>query len=125
MSFTLSYQVTTAGAGATDFGANIIGSAASFFDTLSVYSNNIPLETINSYGLLQNFLLANTVNIAERNSLSICMGCDCNSGTGIEIDCHTTGVRRYNFTIPLLSILGCNNIDKFIPIGSKLTSSYF
>ncbi len=41
-----------------------------------------------------------------------------NSGTGIEIDCHTAGVRRYNFTIPLLSILECNNIDKFIPIGS-------
>ncbi len=118
LSFTLSYEVTTAAAGGAAFSANIIGSAASFFDTLSVYSNNIPLETINSYGLLQNFLLAKTVNIAERNSLSICMGCYSNSGTGIEIICHTAGVRRYKFTIPLLSILGCNNIEKFIPIGA-------
>jgi len=118
LSFTLTYNITTAQANGVAAVTNLIGSAASFFDNLSVYSNNIPLETINQYGLLQNFLLANTVNIAERNSLSISMGCDSNSNTGIELDFSSTGIKRYSFTIPLLSIIGCNNVDKFIPIGS-------
>ena len=65
LSFTLSYTVgTAANVGGPIF--NLTGSAASFFDTLVLYSNNTPIETINGYGVLQNFLLQNTVNFSER-----------------------------------------------------------
>ena len=118
LSFTMQYTVATAGS-ATAASINLIGSAASFFDTLTIYSNNIPVETVNGYGLLQNFLIANSVSFSERTGgLSICMGCDSNSDAGIEIPYTTAATYRLNFTIPLLSIIGCNSPDKFLPIGS-------
>ena len=119
LSFTMQYTVATASAGGTGLTMNLIGSAAPFFDTLVLYSNNVPIETINAYGLLQNLLIANTVNYSERTGgLSICMGCDTNSASGIEIPHGSAATYRFNFTIPLLSVIGCNTIDKFIPIGS-------
>jgi len=119
LSFTLTYTVgTAASVSGTNAAANLIGSAASFFDALQLYSNNVPIETINQYGLLQNFLLQNTANLSERNGgLSIAMGADTNSATGIELATAATGTFRYSFCIPLLSVIGYNT-DKFFPVGS-------
>ena len=118
LSFTLTYNVTTASVGATGGSINLIGSGASWFDSLVLYSNNTPVETINQYGMLQNFLLQNTVNYAERwGGISVAMGADNNSANGVELAHGTTGSYRYNFCIPLLSVIGVNT-DKFFPIGS-------
>ena len=116
LSFTLTYQITTAAA-TTGGSLNLIGSAASFFDQLILYSNNVPIETIGNYGLLQNYLLANMVSQNERNGgFSVSMGCDTNSMTGIELGT-AVNTYRYNFNIPLCSIIGYNS-DKLFPIGS-------
>ena len=73
---------------------------------------------INSYGLLQHMLLQNSVNSAERyGGISVCMGTDTNSHAGIDLAIANTGSYRYNFTIPLLSVIGAN-YDKLFPIGS-------
>lgn len=126
LSFTLTYTVsgTAASIGGTNPSINLIGSAASWFDQLVLYSNNVPIETINQYGLLQNFLLQNTVNQSERvGGISVAMGADTNSANGMEIGFSSTAsggtstLYRYNFCIPLLSVIGVNT-DKFIPIGS-------
>ena len=86
LSFTLIYKVATASAGGTGQAMTIQGSAASFFDTLVLYSNNTPIETINSYGVLQNFLIQNSVNFAERyGGLSVCMGTDTNTTNGLDL----------------------------------------
>lgn len=117
LSFTLTYTIGTASS-ATGASINMIGSGASWFDQLVLYSNNVPIETINQYGLLQNFMLQNTVNQAERyGGISVSMGADTNSGNGIELAHSATGSYRYNFCIPLLSVIGASS-DKFIPIGS-------
>lgn len=121
LSFTLTYSITTAGASfAAGSSLNLIGSGASWFDSLVLYSNNTPIETINQYGLLQNFLLQNTVNQSERcGGISVAMGADTNSANGIELGFSgaTNSTYRYNFCIPLLSVIGVNT-DKFFPIGS-------
>jgi hypothetical protein len=115
LSFTLTYQVTTASV-TTGGSMNLIGSAASFFDQLILYSNNVPIETIGNYGLLQNYLLANMVSGNERmGGLSVSMGCDTNSTTGIELPT-AIGTYRMNFNIPLCSIIGYNS-DKHFPVG--------
>lgn len=119
LSFTLSYNVTTATVGATGGSINLIGSGASWFDALTLYSNNTPIETINQYGLLQNYLLQNTVNFSERyGGISVAMGADTNSANGLEI-AHATVANnyRYTFCIPLLSVIGVNS-DKMFPVGS-------
>ncbi len=122
LSFSLTYNISTAaatsGTATTPLSVNLIGSAASFFDTLTLYSNSVPIETINQYGLLQNFLLQNTVNQAERNGLSISMGCDSNSANGIDLNFTSVSTQKYNFCIPLLSIIGANTVDKFFPVGA-------
>ena len=116
VSFSLIYTVSTAPA-VTGGATYLLGSAASFIDQLQVYSNNVPIESINQYGLLQNFLLQNTVSSSERvGGLSVSMGCDTNSLQGLDIPT-AVGSYRLNFCIPLISILGVNS-DKFIPIGS-------
>lgn len=116
VSFSLIYTITTAPA-VTGNATYLLGSAASFIDNLQVFSNNVPLETIGQYGLLQNFLLQNTVSASERSGgLSVSMGCDTNSLNGIDIPT-AVGSYRLNFCIPLISILGVGS-DKFIPIGS-------
>lgn len=115
LSFSLTYTVGTA-AVAVGTVAKLLSSAASFFDQLVLYSNNTPLEQVNQYGLLQNFLLQNTVNIAERyGGVSIAMGCDSNSASGIELGIAATSY-KYNFSIPLLSMIGINS-EKLFPVG--------
>lgn len=117
LSFTLSYTLATA-ASVTGGVFSLQGSAASFFDTLVLYSNNTPIETINGYGVLQHFLLQNSVSFAERyGGLSVCMGTDTNTSNGIDLAITTPAAYRYNFTIPLLSVIGAN-YDKLFPIGS-------
>lgn len=122
LSFTMSYTQTTQGAvnGTNTYLFNLIGSAASFFDTLVLYSNNTPIETINGYGQLQNFLIQNSVSFSERyGGMSVCMGTDTNTTTGIDlpwVGANAT-VYRFNFTIPLLSVIGAN-YDKLFPVGS-------
>jgi hypothetical protein len=117
LTFTLSYSVTTASS-VTNGYMNLIGSGASWFDSLVLYSNNTPIETINQYGLLQNFLLNNTVNMSDRyGGISVAMGADTNSSNGIDLAHSTLGTYRYNFCIPLCSVIGYN-CDKFIPVGA-------
>jgi hypothetical protein len=83
-----------------------------------LYSNNVPLEQVGEYALLQNFLLQNTINYAERyGGISVCMGTDSNSTNGIDLPHASTGSFRYNFTIPLLSMIGVNS-EKMFPVGS-------
>ena len=116
VSFTLTYTVGTA-ASVTGGVCKLLSSAASWFDTLVLYSNNTPLETINQYGLLQNFLLQNTVNLSERvGGISICMGTDANSANGIDLPT-AAAAYRFNFCIPLISLIGLNT-EKYFPIGS-------
>lgn len=119
LSFTMSYTTTATAIVATSNSFNLIGSGSSWFDQLVLYSNNVPIESVGQYGLLQNFLLQNTVNVAERNGgLSVCMGSDTSLGlNGIELGATPSTTFRYSFTIPLLSVIGANS-EKFIPIGS-------
>jgi hypothetical protein len=121
LSFTLSYSIATAIATPATAGQmNLIGSAASWFDQLVLYSNNTPIETINQYGLLQNYLLQNTVSQSERfGGISTAMGADSNSANGIDLAYSGTvnTAYRYNFCIPLLSVIGVNS-DKLFPVGS-------
>jgi hypothetical protein len=117
VSFTLTYTVGTA-ASVTGGVCKLLSSAASWFDTLVLYSNNTPLETVNQYGLLSNFLLQNTVNYAERTGgIGICMGADTNSLTGIDLATATAATYRYNFCLPLISLIGVNT-EKYFPVGS-------
>jgi hypothetical protein len=116
LSFTLTYTVGTASS-VTGGQCKLLSNAASWFDTLVLYSNNTPLETINQYGLLQNFLLQNTVNLSERvGGVSICMGTDSNSAAGLDLPT-SAGAFRFNFCIPLISLIGLNT-EKYFPIGS-------
>ena len=121
LSFSLVYKVISASVGGAGQFMNLLGSASSFFDTLVLYSNSTPVETVNSYGVLQNFLLANTVSTSERyGGFSVCTGTDTNSNTGIEIawSGNADVIYRYNFSIPLLSVIGANSDNKLFPIGS-------
>lgn len=118
LSFTLTYNVSTASA-TTAGVTRLISSAASFFDQMVLYSNNTPLEQVNQYGLLQNFLLQNTVSLSQRaGGISLAMGADSNSANGIELGTTLTApaTYRYNFSIPLLSVIGINS-DKLFPVG--------
>lgn len=118
LSFTLTYSTTTASSTTGGF-MNLIGSGASWFDSLVLYSNNTPIETINQYGMLQNFLLQNTVNYSERyGGISVAMGTDSNTANGIDLAHTGTTSYRYNFCIPLLSVIGVNSPDKLFPVGS-------
>ena len=116
LSFSLTYNIST-GSTATNPQSTLISSAASFFDSLVLYSNNTPLEQVNQYGLLQNFLLQNTVNLAQRyGGMTVGMGCDSNSANGIDLPHAAIGTYRFNFCIPLLSMIGINS-DKLFPVG--------
>lgn len=96
----------------------LIGSAQSFFDQLILYSNNIPIESISSYNILANQLLNSTVNLAERQGgCAIAMGLDNDSQSGIDLPI-TAGTYSYNFSIPLISVIGINNSSHMFPIGS-------
>lgn len=120
LSFVLTYQITTASVGGAGQTMNLIGSGASWFDTLTLYSNNVPIETINMYSLLQNYLLNNTVSQSERlGGISVSMGTDgANSNNGIDLPWSVAGTYRFSFCIPLLSVIGVNTSDKLFPVGS-------
>ena len=117
LSFSLTYTISTASS-ATGPIVKLLSSASSFFDQLVLYSNNTPLEQVNQYGLLQNFLLQNTVSASQRvGGISIAMGTDPNSTAGVELGHASATTFRYNFSIPLLSMIGVNS-DKLFPVGS-------
>ena len=116
LSFSLTYNISTASSATAPI-VKLLSSAASFFDQLVLYSNNTPLEQVNQYGLLQNFLLQNSVSASQRvGGISVCMGTDPNSTAGVELGHASATTFRYNFSIPLISIIGVNS-DKLLPIG--------
>ena len=119
LNFRLAVQVTTATNAAMSY-HNLIGSAQSFFDSLILYSNNIPIEQINGYNLLANQLLTATVNTAEKyGGIACAMGCDVNTFSGVDLPPgNATGTWYYNFSIPLISVIGINNSNHMFPIGS-------
>jgi hypothetical protein len=85
-----------------------------------LYSNNIPIEQINGYNLLANQLLNSTVNTSEKyGGVAVALGCDTDSQTGVNLPTTSAvGVYYYNFSIPLISVIGLNNRDHLFPIGS-------
>ena len=119
LSFTLNWVVTTASnTSVQPCFINIVSSAASFIDSLQVYANNVPIESISNYGQLQNMALSCLANSAERSGSLNFMGTDYLQSSGINLAHNATGTYRYNFTIPLMSIIGMNNVGgKFLPIG--------
>jgi hypothetical protein len=117
LSFTLTYTVGTASS-VTGGTCKLLSSGSSWFDSLILYSNNTPLENINAYGQLSNYLLQNTVNYAERyGGIGTCLLADSNSANGIDLAHATAGTYRYNFCIPLISLIGVN-CDRMFPVGS-------
>lgn len=116
LSFRLTWTVSTASS-ATNGSVQLIGSGASFIDSLILTSNNTPIETINNYGQLFNVALNSLVNYAERYGGITAMGCDTNSMNGIELANASTGTFYYTFTIPLMSIIGQSTTEKYLPVG--------
>jgi len=121
LTFTLQWVVGTASATSVQpCTINLISSAASFIDTLQVYANNVPIESISNYGQLQNLALSCLVNSAERTGSVGFMGTDYNPSqfSGINLPHAATGTYRFNFSIPLMSIIGQNNIGgRYLPVG--------
>ena len=102
---------------------NLIGSGSSFFDSTSLFSNNVPVENIYNYNILFNQLLNASVNTSERYGLmSVCCGCDNDSYNGVQLPTGAaTGTFYYNFSVPLISIIGINTAGtsgKLFPVGS-------
>lgn len=117
LSFRMTLVVSTAAA-ATSVQQCLISSASSFIENLQLFSNNVPLESISAYGLLSNQLLQSTVNLAQRQAgVAICMGCDSDTQSGIDLPT-AVGTYYFNFSIPLISMIGLNAGDRFLPIGS-------
>lgn len=119
LNFRLTVQVTTAITG-TLINHQLINSAESFFDSLILYSNNIPIEQINGYNILSSQLVNSTINAAERNGgCSVAMGMDFNTSTGIDLPLGgAAGTWYFNFSIPLISVIGLNNTDRMFPVGA-------
>jgi hypothetical protein len=112
--------ITTAPTGTTAAQLNLIGSFASFFDSLILYSNNVPIETIYNYNLVHNMMLNCSVNGSERYGSWSMSGCDTNTYAGVDLPL-TVGTYYFNFSIPLMSILGlnlANTSNKLLPVGS-------
>lgn len=118
LNFRMTLNVTAAATGATNGVQCLVGSAQSFFDSLQLYSNNIPIESIQGYNLLCNQLLNATVNLAERQGgCAIAMGIDNDTQSGIDLPT-AVATYYYNFSIPLVSVIGLNNSQHLFPIGS-------
>ena len=118
LNFRLTWTVTTSGVAgsATNPLLNLIGSAASVFDAITIYHNNTPVEIVQNYNLLHNLLLNSSVNTAERyGGISVSCGADSNTNTGIDLP-YAAGTYYFNFCIPLISIIGLN-CEKLIPVG--------
>jgi hypothetical protein len=133
-SFRLTLTTTTA-ITASAYTLVLNGSAQSFFDMLSVYSQGAVLEQIQSYNLLSNFLVNNTMNGMDKmNAGSISMGTEAYSsgqttlydnGTELSVAFGTAGTYYFNFTVPLLSgVVGIlNTSQKLLPVGTLGTDS--
>lgn len=118
LNFRLQWGVTTAAVVAGGQ-CQLIGSAQSFIDNIVLYSQNNPIEIVSSYNVLSNLLLNSTVNTAERyGGVTVSMGADPNSVTGLDLPFAATGTSLFHFSIPLISIIGLNAGDKLFPIGS-------
>lgn len=118
LSFRLVWNSTTLSS-ATGAILNLISSGASFFDSLTLISNSTPIESINQYALLHHMLLQSTCNYSQRTgNISVGMGCDTNTGAGIDLP-HSNAIQQYvyNFSIPLLSLIGISSMDKIFPTG--------
>jgi hypothetical protein len=119
LNFSLQWTVVTALTGGTAMTMNIISSLASFISSITLYSNNTPLETINNYDILHNMLLNATLNTSQRYANAFQFGADSNTFTGIDLP--ITGVANatytFNCSLPLISIIGVNGGDKLFPIG--------
>lgn len=100
---------------------NLISSAASWIQNLTVVSNNQPLESIQDYNILHAMLLNSSVSISERlGGTAICMGCNELFTTGVSLPVFSAAAGTqffFNFAIPLISIIGLNS-QKLIPVGS-------
>lgn len=116
LTFKLTWTVTTAGTAAGGL-LNLISSAASFIEQIRILHNNAPIEVIAGYNLIHNLLLNSTVNQSERYGSWSMSGCDTNSYTGIDLPFGNTGTYYFNFSIPLICILGLNCMEKLFPIG--------
>jgi hypothetical protein len=77
--------ITVGAVGATNGILNLIGSFASFFDSLTLYSNNVPIEQIYNYNLLFNMMLNCSVNGSERYGSWSMAGCDTNTYAGTDL----------------------------------------
>jgi hypothetical protein len=121
LSFKMKIVVTTASS-VTGGALKLISSASSFFDSLTLSSNNIPIDQVYNYNLLFNQLLTSSVNFSERyGQCSVSMGCDTNTYSGIDLPHSATGTYWFNFSVPLISIIGLNTAgtsNKLFPIGS-------
>jgi hypothetical protein len=118
--------ITTAGDGMK---LKLISTFSSFFDALTLSSNNVPIEQIYNYNLLFNQMLNATVSQDERyGSVSISCGGDNDSFSGIDLPFFSAlnaGAQSrtyyFNFCIPLASIIGLNTAStsqKLFPVGS-------
>ena len=80
---------------------HLIGSASSFIESLSLFSNNVPVEQIYNYNILYNQLLNASVNQSEKyGPFAISQGCDVDSMTGVNLNFLQTGIQYYTFTVP-------------------------
>ena len=122
LSFRLVVNCTQIPTGGSALAMNLISSASSFIESLSLFSNNIPVEQIYNYNILYNQLLNSSVNQAERyGPFSIAQGCEVDRHTGCNLNFTATGTIYYNFSVPLISIIGLNTAGvsgKLFPVGS-------
>ena len=122
LTFRLAVNCTTAIVGGSGLLMHLIGSASSFIESLSLFSNNVPVENIYNYNILYNQLLnANITQSEKYGAFSIAQGCDVDSMTGVNLNFLQTGIQYYTFTVPLISIIGLNTAGvsgKLFPVGS-------
>jgi hypothetical protein len=121
LTFRMVVNCTTAGVAAGGL-INLTSSASSFIDSLTLFSNNVPVEQIYNYNILYNQVLNATVNQSERyGPFSIAQACDVDTHTGCNINYLATGVINYTFTVPLISIIGLSTAGvsgKLFPVRS-------
>lgn len=129
---TATYGIAPAPATANPTGAYLRGGAYSYFDRLSVVSQNgAIIEDISEFGLIQDTLVSLQMNNAVRHGLAINYGFDVNNTivasqghkwNNVYTGAAGTDAETHTYAIPLCSgILGCL-ADKFLNIGrtSKL-----
>ena len=119
LNFRLVWNLQTLATGLTGT-CNIISSMASWISSIILYSNNVPLETINNYDLLHNLLLNSTLNVAQRQANAWQFGADSNTFTGIDLPVASSAtVTTYyiNVSLPLVSLIGVNYNTKMFPVG--------